>query len=510
MQDNHEIDPQLLHIEALFKQHEIPMDMYEPLRDYRKYHLDIVIHDGDMMLKPSDIKRMDAMSEQMKAQLSVDHLIVRPEDNLTCWEEVEDRLHVLIALFAYIPMRSFNFHFMNRRYESPEFISFSHETRTTSCPKTPEAFAQEAHTQLTEAFSRAPQGAAPLYNLMNKLIMKSHENEPHAIIVLTASLPDDANAETLNFESLLTRKLAIKPSGVTPLYHIMEGIINKSTPDNQHAIFVFTDGQPDGYNKEQLADEKINPFFNLLTNKRKGKEHACPVSFNSCTNNDAYAEWMKILEKAAPYCSECDDFNSKADEIKQAQGKGFPFTRGIWMLLQILGAISPNDLDLIDEALPFSRFSLESISGTKWSIEQYNAYWNFFPSKDRYADCYDRLANANNDPKFNRSARYFITEEEQRAREAGLYYAVIPCNPNPNNAIQTLNNQVIPALAAHGNNTGSFSSPSVVSIMGNACAFFAQTVFGAGTNNVNRPTIRSIASECHTLYERVMGNSQQP
>ena len=321
-----QIEKYLTELEEHFKAHEIPIGLLDRLLDYQAYHMNFVIDDSGSMAEPSDVKRKDMMSTEMRERFSANNRMLRPDSFITRWEEVEDRLHFLVDIFAYIPTQSFNFHFMNPRGERQNQSIFVQEENAT-----PDDIKQQAHEKITTMF-------------------------------------------------------AVEPNGGTPLFNIMQGIINKSSADKQHAVFVFTDGMPDGYNQDQLKNKAINPFFNLLIANRDGKERACPVSFNSCTNNDADAEWMKILEKDAKFCSECDDYNSKATEIRQAQGLGFPFTRGIWMLLQILGAISPDDLDLIDEKLPFSRFSLETISGTKWSIEQYNAYWDYFPSKNCYAD----------------------------------------------------------------------------------------------------------------------------
>ena len=39
-----------------------------------------------------------------------------------------------------------------------------------------------------------------------------------------------------------------------------------------------------------------------------------PITFISCTNEDAAVEWMKDAEEVCPYCSESDDFVDEANE----------------------------------------------------------------------------------------------------------------------------------------------------------------------------------------------------
>lgn len=424
------IEEHLAELEAYFNSKEIPIGLLDRLLDYQSYHMDFVIDDSGSMDGNSDVKRKDAMSSQMQERFCNNGRMIGAERYLTRWEEVEDRLHCLVDIFAYIPTQSFNFYFLNPCQGRQNQQIFVYDETVT-----PEEIKQKAHNKITQMFQ-------------------------------------------------------IPPNGLTPLCDLMGDIIDKSSNDNKHAIFVFTDGLPDGYNRVQLDDESINPFFELLIDDRKGKERSCPVSFNSCTNEDNDTEWMKSLEKKADYCSECDDYTSKAQEILKAQGKGFPFNRGVWMLLQILGAISPKDLDLIDENLPFSRFSLETISGRKLSIQQYDAYWNHFPLKDKYTDHYELLANPLNIEAYNKPARDFITEDEQTAREEGRYCAA-----------QT--SQSVVRYQANLNH-----NPSLFSIAGNVCSFFVNAAIGQPVNSVNPPpTIRSIYQDCETLCSNLLGTN---
>ncbi len=69
-----------------------------------------------------------------------------------------------------------------------------------------------------------------------------------------------------------------------------------------------------------------------------------PITFFSCTDQDEEVEWMKDLEEVAPYCSECDDYLDEKGEVFKDQGKGFPYTKGFYLVCALVGAMNPEDL----------------------------------------------------------------------------------------------------------------------------------------------------------------------
>lgn len=46
-----------------------------------------------------------------------------------------------------------------------------------------------------------------------------------------------------------------------------------------------------------------------------------------------------------------------------SQGPMFPYTRGIWYITQLLAALNPSDLDLLDEGYPLTKYSLDNLLG---------------------------------------------------------------------------------------------------------------------------------------------------
>ena len=79
------------------------------------------------------------------------------------------------------------------------------------------------------------------------------------------------------------------------------------------------------------------------------------MTFISCTNEDDQVEWMKDAEEVAPYCSESDDFQDETDEVMRDQGAALPYSRGFHLVGQLVAAMNPEDLDAMDESVPFTK-----------------------------------------------------------------------------------------------------------------------------------------------------------
>ena len=102
------------------------------------------------------------------------------------------------------------------------------------------------------------------------------------------------------------------------------------------------------------------------------------MTFLSCTNEDAEVEWMKDAEEIAPYCSESDDFADEAAEVMRDQGAALPYTRGFHLVCQLVAAMNPEDLDAMDESVPFTKATLDNLLGIQTNEESYRQYFNEF------------------------------------------------------------------------------------------------------------------------------------
>lgn len=217
----------------------------------------------------------------------------------------------------------------------------------------------------------------------------------------------------------------------TPTFTVLSRVLNEAShfPDpTMH--YLLTDGVP--------SDRPVEVVGELITNRLNPERN--PITFLSCSNEDSEVEWMKEVEEIAPYCAELDDYVAEKQEVLTDQGTAFPYTKGLWMVSQLVAAINPMDLDALDESLPFSKFTLDNLLGRAHTIDEYRYYFDKNPHSPIYRDLFLRLSA---EPYHSRQ---LVTPQEQKQRElAGGYvdgkppsrtsgnygYSVVPPQPRP-------------------------------------------------------------------------------
>lgn len=170
--------------------------------------------------------------------------------------------------------------------------------------------------------------------------------------------------------------------------------------------YFMTDGVP--------SDQPVEAVASLIQNR--AEPHKNPLTLMSCTNEDQEVEWMKEIEESAPYVSELDDFNDEKQEVVGDQGSAFPFTKGFWLVSQLVAAINPDDLDAIDENLPFTKYSLDNMLGRKHTPEEYHYYFERNPHAHLYVDVYPKFLN---DPV---AASAIVSKRDRLSRESKAGY----------------------------------------------------------------------------------------
>jgi len=159
------------------------------------------------------------------------------------------------------------------------------------------------------------------------------------------------------------------PSGTTPaLEKLQESLLRGQ--GTSIARYFFGDGVPNG------GRRAIEEITQLLL--RRSDPEANPVTFISCTNDDEAVEWMKDAEEIAPYCSESDDFADEAKEVYRDQGAALPYSKGFHLICQWVAAMNPEDLDAMDESIPFTKFTLDNMLGVVSNEETYRHYFESF------------------------------------------------------------------------------------------------------------------------------------
>lgn len=298
---------------TFFEKHEVPVGLVNKLMTLTEYDkLDFIIDDSGSMAESTDVTIAESTDYVRKNALT--SRLRDINSKMTRWEEVEDRLHVLMDILAYLPIKMIRIHFLNRRTE----LKLSHLGRT------PDQFSQEAHREISNAFRNRPSSTTPM----------------HTILTEAFNLPGKV----------------------------------------MH--YLFTDGVP---------DEGVEKIGDLVQYRKNPDRH--PLTFMSCTDNDGDAAWMKDVEEKGPMTAELDDFKSERAEVLKKQGAAFPFSRGLWLLCQLVAAINPDDLDALDEKVPFSRHTMNNLMGRELSPQEYTWYFNKHPEALQYGHLFQRLLN---------------------------------------------------------------------------------------------------------------------
>lgn len=164
--------------------------------------------------------------------------------------------------------------------------------------------------------------------------------------------------------------------------------------------YLMNDGAP---------NEGSTVITQLITNRRDPQDH--PLTLLSCSDNERDTAWMKAVDEQAPYVAEVDDYDDEKTEVLSKQGSAFPYTKGLWLLSQLVAAISPHDLDALDENIPFTKYTFDELLGRIHSPQEYQYYFVHNPNAFLYEAEYARFLT---EPVV---ATQIISRQEQLRRE---------------------------------------------------------------------------------------------
>lgn len=298
-----------------FARYEVPIGLINKILALLEYKINFIIDDSGSMYAPTDASINDATEQVKKLYDPSGARAKSSNNNMSRWEEAQDRLHIFADMLSYIPTDTITFRFLN----SKETLTLQHSG------KTPDQFREDMHNQINALFRR------------------------------------------------------VRPSGGTPLLNALQASLN---PDERVMQYILTDGEPD----------RLEQVKSLILNRKNPKEN--PITFLSCTNSDQDAEWMKVIEEVAPYVAELDDFVAERTEVQHDQGPSFPYSKGFWLLCQLVAAINPDDLDALDEDRPFSKKTMDNFMGRKLTAEEFKKYFDNHPlgKKKDYNDLFTEFS----------------------------------------------------------------------------------------------------------------------
>jgi len=275
-------------------------------------------------------------------------------------EAILDELGAVFARHE-IPLGMMNNLFGLSEFELLEFIiDDSGSMGSTANPKTKETRWQEARTRLKEmieimAYVPTPKMKISFLNRINEIELERKGETPEKFI---------AKANALINEAFLKA-----PAGGTPVLRCLQDSLKRSDGKSV-ARYLFCDGLPSG------GERDVTVIGSMLL--KRPNPAGNPFTFISCSDNDDDVKWMKEAEEVAPACSEYDSFEDEAREVAKDQGTVFPYTKGMHLVGQLVGAMSPNDLDALDESVPFTKWTLDNLLGVISSEEDYRRYFDGF------------------------------------------------------------------------------------------------------------------------------------
>ena len=314
-----------------FAKYEVPLGLVNKLLQLQEYKLDFIIDNSSSMGSSTDVLMREA-SVYVKRNHDPKGNRSAGGDYMTRWEEVEDRLHAMIDMLAYIPIPIvISFLSPNRSHRA----DWSQKIILDHSGITPQQFIYEAHSKISAIFRHEPDQGTPIYARLKEAFLQN----------------------------------------------------------GAYLHYLFTDGEPSDASGEDIIalikDPRIRP---------NPKQH--PLTFIKCCTEKDAAEtaWMKAVENDTKYeyVMEVDDFKAERDEVREVQGPAFPYTKGVWLLCHLVAAISPEDLGAMERA-PFTRRSMETLTGRKLSDTEYQHYFSLYPNAKKYSDRYGYAQFARDD-----------------------------------------------------------------------------------------------------------------
>jgi len=310
------------------------------------------------------------MSESTSATIE---MIQEPEIALESGlapDDMVDELGKMLAKYE-IPIGLTNKLMALSEFESLEFIMDDSGSMTlqtdsidprTNRPMSRWAEAQDRLKEMIEVLAYVPfnQIGIEFLNRRDRIVLTKQGRTPQAFLA-------DANRQ-------IDASFRNGPTGTTPAYEKLKESFLRGQGRNI-ARYFFGDGKPNG------GKQAVDAIIKLLVERPDPEQN--PMTFVSCTNEDEAVEWMKDAEEVAPYCSESDDFRDEAREVLKDQGKALPFSKGFHLICQLVSAMNPDDLDAMDECIPFTKFTLDNLLGYESNAATYQHYFEGFQQAQR-------------------------------------------------------------------------------------------------------------------------------
>lgn len=167
-------DEIMARLEGLFAYYEVPIGLLEKVLLLQGHGICIILDDSGSMGQQTDITVKQA-GPYMATQLA--HL--HPSTRLTRWQEMQDRLHILLDFLSCIPCE-LRIRFLNR----------TDQIALHKGVDSPEEWARKAHSAVAMACSASPSGQTPLYRVL-KGCLEASRGRQTMFYVFSDGVPSD-------------------------------------------------------------------------------------------------------------------------------------------------------------------------------------------------------------------------------------------------------------------------------------------------------------------------------
>ena len=134
------------------------------------------------------------------------------------------------------------------------------------------------------------------------------------------------------------------PQGFTPLTRSLRAVLSEkrqAISERKLLLVIATDGEPT--NESGVVD--IRSFLDLL----RSLPATVHTSILACTDDDESVAYLNEADSSIPRLDVTDDFGSERIEVLRAQGQGFHFSFGDYVVKCLLGPVD-SYFDSLDSA----------------------------------------------------------------------------------------------------------------------------------------------------------------
>ena len=353
-----EADTMIDELGDLLEKYEIPIGLTNKLMLLSEYQsLEFIIDDSGSMRLDTD---------------TIDPITRKP---MSRWAEAQVRLKAMIEIIAYVPFEQIGIEFLNRK----DRISLTRNGQT------PQQFMATAYGQIDAIFARKPQGSTPALEKIQESLLRG-QGSNIARYFFGDGKPNGGSVAIQEIIQILKARNNPAENPVTFL----------SCTNDDDAVEWMKDAEEvtlSSLSSSSSSSSCVYPVFWLLLHRARislltGFCFVFLVHFfqwSICiavTTNGRIQHTTKIINfphpQVAPYCSEADDFADEAREVLKDQGVALPYSKGFHLICELVAAMNPDDLDALDESVPFTKFTLDNLLGIVSNDASYQHYFDKF------------------------------------------------------------------------------------------------------------------------------------